>query len=82
LKNRSARRLFRRSSFWDLLMGGLGTPQYAGYSYRERADRYSLPVGRDGRARIEAAAGLLRYPALARQIRAAQVERVEWVVPR
>jgi len=78
----AARRLFRRSSFWDLLMGGLGAPQYAGYSYRERADRYSLPVGRDGRARIEAAAGLLRYPALARQIRAAQVERIEWVVPR
>ncbi|MEJ5367988.1 MAG: hypothetical protein WHT08_06705 [Bryobacteraceae bacterium] len=78
----AARRLFRRSSFWDALMGGLGSPQYAGYSYRERADRYAMELDGNGRRRVLAAAGLLRYRALERQIRAARIERVEWIVPR
>jgi len=78
----AARRLFRRTSFWDALMGGLGEPGYAGYSYRERADRYALELDADGRERVLAAAGLLRYPSLARQIRAGRIERVEWIVPR
>lgn len=78
----AARRLFRRSSFWDLLMGGLGAPEYAGYCYRERTDRYALEIGRDGRRQVEAAAALLRYPELARRIRALHVERIEWIVPR
>ena len=78
----AARRLFRRSSFWDLLMGGLGAPQYAGYCYRERSDRYAMDIGRDGRQQVETAAALLRYPALARRIRALHVERIEWIVPR
>ncbi|MCS7043183.1 MAG: hypothetical protein N2036_13735 [Bryobacteraceae bacterium] len=78
----SARRLFRRTSFWDLLMGGLGAPGYAGYCYRERSDRYALEIGRDGRQRVESATALLRYPELARRIRALHVERIEWIVPR
>lgn len=78
----AARRLFRRSSFWDVLMGGLGAPQYSGYSYKERADHYTLELDRESRARMLSAAGLLRYPALARQIRAAEIHRIEWIVPR
>lgn len=78
----AARRLFRRSSFWDLLMGGLGDPRYAGYSYKERADHYTLELDPPARARMISAAGLLRYPALARQIRAAFIDRVDWIVPR
>ncbi len=78
----AARRLFRRSSFWDLLMGGLGAPEYAGYCYRERTDRYALQLDRNGRQQVEAAAALLRYPELARRIRALHVERIEWIVPR
>jgi len=78
----AARRLFRRSSFWDLLMGGLGSPRYSGYSYRERADHYILDLDRELRSRLLAAAGLLRFPALARQIRSSEIDRVEWIVPR
>jgi len=78
----AARRLFRRASFWDFLMGGLGEPGYAGYCYRERADHYAADLDRGARARLVDAAGLLRYPALERQIRAARIERVEWIVPR
>lgn len=78
----AARRLFRRSSFWDLLMGGLGAPQYAGYCYRERTDRYTMQIDRNGRQQLEAAAALLRYPELARRIRALHVERIDWIVPR
>ncbi len=78
----AARRLFRRSSFWDFLMGGLGTPAYAGYSYRERSDHYTADLDHGARERLLAAAALLRHPALQRQIRAARIERVEWIVPR
>lgn len=78
----AARRLFQRSSFWDALMGGLGEPCYAGYSYRERADRYAVELDGGARERVVAAAGLLRYRALERQIRAGRIERVEWIVPR
>lgn len=78
----AARRMFRRTSFWDLLMGGLGVPRYAGYSYRERADHYLLDLDAGGRGRVAEAAALLRYPALTRQIRAARIDRVEWIVPR
>lgn len=78
----AARRIFRRASFWDLMMGGLGDPRYAGYSYKERADHYMLELDPPARARMISAAGLLRHPALARQIRAASIDRVEWIVPR
>src|SRR5450759_760773 len=38
--------LFQRESFWDALMKIIcgATPAYAGYSYRERADRYVLSL--------------------------------------
>jgi hypothetical protein len=41
-RSRARKGLFQRESFWDALMkviAGAG-PAYAGYSYRERADRY------------------------------------------
>jgi len=78
----AARRLFRRSSFWSLLMGGLGMPRYSGYSYKERADHYTLELDGDLRARMLSAAPLLRYRALEQQIRSAHIDKIEWIVPR
>ncbi len=78
----TARRFLRRSSFWSLLMGGLGSPRYSCYSYRERADQYTLDLDPQARARMLSAAALLRYPALTRQIRAAAIDRIDWIVPR
>src|SRR5438067_8789938 len=50
-------RILRRMSFWDLLMeiATSGTPQYTGYSYRDRADVYQLPLGGTGSRRIHEA---------------------------
>lgn len=78
----AARRFLRRSSFWDLLMGGLGAPRYSSYSYKDRADHYTLELDPQARGRMLSAASLLRYPALARQIRAAAIDRIDWIVPR
>ncbi len=41
----SERRLFRKRSFWDVLMefSEAAAPRYLGYSYRERADHYAHP---------------------------------------
>jgi len=78
----AARRFLRRSSFWDLLMGGVGAPRYSSYSYKDRADHYSLELDPPARARMLSATGLLRYPALARQIRASAIDRIDWIVPR
>lgn len=60
----------RRSSFWDALMqaAAAGPPRYCEYSYRRRADRYRVEFPAAGRERLRAAARLVRYSTLRRQI--------------
>jgi hypothetical protein len=72
-------RLLRRKSFWDLLMklAEAGNPQYAGYSYRDRADIYQMQLGASEAQQIRSAARLVRYTALEAQIRTAQIESAE-----
>jgi len=76
------KRLFSRSSFWQHLLHGAAAPAYGGYLYKDRADRYVAELSEEQRDALKEAAGLLRYDALARQIRAARLERVEFVVAR
>jgi hypothetical protein len=78
------KRLLRRSSFWNALMAVVDGAriEYAGYSYRERADRYRLEIPPGGRERLRSSAGLLRYSSLEAQARAGAFAAVEFLVPR
>ena len=62
--------LFRRASFWDVLLevaGAAGT-RYTEYSYRDRADRYRADLAPAHAQRLRAAAGTLRYSTLREQL--------------
>jgi hypothetical protein len=78
------RRLLRRRSFWDVLMEAVGGGglEYAGYSYKDRADRFRLKVTDEVSRRIRENAGLLCYTSLESQIRLGQIESVEFLVER
>lgn len=77
-------RLLRRQSFWDHLMAIAESTasSYGGYSYRDRADVYHLPLTVPESQRVRDAAHLVRYTALEAQIRSAQIELVELYVVR
>ena len=69
-RGRRAKSLFRRATFWDLLMevvagGGL---VYAGYSYRDRADRFLRELTFAEAARLRAASSTVRFNTLRDQI--------------
>ena len=65
--------LFQRRTFWDhlMLVVSEGAIAYAGYSYRERADRYTRPITPAETERIRAAAESVKYSTLREQIRTA-----------
>ena len=67
----SAKTLFQRQTFWDGLMEvvGAGAMHYAGYSYRERTDRYSREITTAEMQRIRDAADLVKFSTLRDQIR-------------
>ena len=71
--------LFQRETFWDALMNivSAAPPAYAGYSYRERADRYLRDFTHEELARLRAAAPLLRYTILSDQLRTHPVTQAE-----
>ncbi|MFN3324637.1 MAG: hypothetical protein ACK5AZ_14160 [Bryobacteraceae bacterium] len=75
----SRKGLLRRRSYWDLLMSAAASaaPQYAGYSYRERADVYQLPLDPAAATHLRGSARLLRYRGLAFRIQSALIEAVE-----
>lgn len=71
--------LLDRGAFWDLLMqvttaGGL---RYAGYSYRDRADRYLREFTALEAERLRAGAAALTYSTLRDQIQSAPWTRAE-----
>lgn len=76
----NARRLLKRRSYWDVLMEAAraAKPQYAGYSYRDRADLYRVPVPTG----LETEARLLKYPALAGQIARTSITFLELLTKR
>mgnify|MGYP000241754848 CR=1 FL=1 len=78
------RRIWKRRSFWDELMSAAagGTLEYAGYSYRERADVYKMPVPAALSAHLRDCAGLLPFDSLAARIRSGAILRLEFSVAR
>jgi len=62
----ATRGLFRRSGFWEELMQMVSgsEPVYAGYSYRDNADRYRCLLTAGSCARLRAAAQSLRHSTL------------------
>jgi hypothetical protein len=78
------RRFFRRTSFWDHLLelARAEAPRYHDYSYRDQADFYRLTLSFEQAAGIRAAARLLPYAALARQIETAAFDSLDFYVKR
>jgi hypothetical protein len=78
------RGLFRRGSFWELLMEvAAAAPQsYAGYSYRDRADRFVCSLGRGDAERLRSASGMVRYSTLRDQIAVSAFSELELYVAR
>jgi hypothetical protein len=78
------RRWFERRSFWDALMdfAGTGTPQYVCYSYRERADRYRIPLAPSVLAELLDHSRSLRHGGVAGQLRGLAAEALELDVER
>jgi hypothetical protein len=80
--------LFQRESFWDALMKVIAgatpvyAPVYAGYSYRERADRYLREFTHTELGQLRAASGLVRYTTLSDQIRTMAFTEAELYVKR
>jgi hypothetical protein len=74
--------LFQRTTFWDLLMEVIGGGEmvYAGYSYRDRADRYLRELTLAEAGRLREGSDLAKYSTLNEQIRSVGFLRVElWV---
>ena len=76
--------LFQRESFWDALMKTVAgaAPVYAGYSYRERADRYLREFTHAELGQLHASSGLVRYTILSDQIRTQAFTQAELYVKR
>jgi hypothetical protein len=69
--------------FWETLMLTVGSAAvYAGYSYRDRADRYRREFSLSEIERLRAAAEKVKYSTLREQIRGAGFVSAELYVPR
>lgn len=79
----SRKGIFRRTSFWDVLMKvAAPNPDYAGYSYRDRADRFMRELTAEDIARLREASPLLRYSTLRNHVRLGSFHSVELLVER
>ncbi len=76
--------LFQRVNFWVSLMDVIaaGAPAYAGYSYRDRADRYLRDLSHAEGERLRAASGALHYSTLREQVRSVAFTQAELYVTR
>jgi len=75
----AGRGLFRRATFWEELMEMISAsaPVYAGYSYRDAADRYRCLLTAGTCARLRAAAQTLRHSTLRERIQRESFQVVE-----
>jgi hypothetical protein len=71
--------LFQRESFWDVLMEVVAAAPlaYAGYSYRDRADRFQRDLTVDETGRLRAAADSVKYSTLRDHLRSVGFTSVE-----
>jgi hypothetical protein len=75
---------FQRRSFWDDLLAVIGAaaPVYAGYSYRDHADRYQRDFTHAETERLRGVSGNLRYSTLRDQMRTVTFTHAELLVKR
>ena len=75
----SRKGLFQRKTFWDVLMDVIAAavPEYSGYSYRDRADRYHREFSRAELDELRAARDLVSYSTLRDQLRAVAFTQAE-----
>ena len=78
------RRMFQRRTFWSALMdfAEAASPQYVCYSYRERADRYRVPLRPSTLASLLDSSRRLRYTGLPGQLHGLPAELLELDVER
>jgi len=76
--------LFQRAGFWGALMEVVcaGQAVYAGYSYRDRVDRYLREFSLEEAAKIRAASDAVRFSTLRDQIGTAAFSQAELHVTR
>jgi hypothetical protein len=80
----SRRSLFRRDTFWDLLMTVLSAPAptYAGFSYRDSIDRYVRELTVAASDRLREGSSTVKYSTLRDQIRSVAYTQGELHMPR
>jgi hypothetical protein len=76
--------LFQRETFWDLLMSiiGSGTPEYAGYSYRDHADRFLRELTVPETDRLRSASDTVKFSTLRDHLRTVAFNSAEIYVAR
>ncbi len=80
---REALQARRGGEFWEALMATAGSaPVYAGYSYRERADRFVRELNAEQIEAVRAASAAVRFSTLREQIRTIAFSSVEFYVLR
>ena len=80
----SRKALFQRASYWATLMEVIasGATGYAGYSYRDRADRFTRELAFAEGERLRAASESVKFSTLRDQIRTAAFTSAEMIVVR
>jgi hypothetical protein len=80
----SQRRLFRRTSFWEVLLPALesAAPQYQHYSYADQADVYSVRLALDTLRALLDHIHLLKYRGIGQELSVIEPEVVELFVKR
>ena len=75
----SQKPLFRRNSFWNVLMevAASSEARYVEYSYRERTDCYSAALSLAGLERLRASAGLVKYSTIQQQVRGTALDTLD-----
>jgi hypothetical protein len=80
----SRKPLFRRSSFWELLLevAASAGPAYKSYSYRDRGDRYLCELSVSHTGRLREGSTLIQYSTLREQVRSVAFTQAELLVGR
>jgi hypothetical protein len=80
----SRRRLFKKTSFWDVLMATVESaePQYQRYSYTDQADVYQVRLPAEVLQTLLAQTHLLKYRSIAQELRFLEPDLAELFVQR
>jgi hypothetical protein len=78
------KRLLQGKAFWDVLLATLQElcVAYAGYSYRESADKYRLDLPTREAGRLQQAGGLLAYSSLSHRIKTVPLSAIDFYTAR